>query len=130
MTGYGKIDIMRRPTKRPTKRVVWLNDSKPNMDALPSLVRSSFGHLLWEVQVGALPENAKPLFSLSKGVYELRENFDTNTYRLMYIACLEKAIYVLDVFMKKSTTGIGLPQRDAERIKERAQRARRMDEEN
>jgi phage-related protein len=43
---------------------------------------------------------------------------------------LEKAIYVLHAFMKKSKSGIGLPRRDAELIETRLKRARSLDAED
>jgi len=61
---------------------------------------------------------------------ELREQFERNAYRLMYVVKLRKAIYVLHVFMKKSKSGIGLPKPDAEVIRARLRRAVETDLEN
>jgi len=101
------------------KDVQWIGSSKRDIKDLPSFVQRSFGHSLWGVQKGHTPEDAKPLFELGRGIYEIRESFDTNAYRLMYVACFEKAVYVLHVFMKKSKSGIGVPKPDIELIKTR-----------
>ena len=69
----------------------------------------------------------KPMPQFGGGVFELREQFEGNAYRLMYVVKLRKAVYVLDVFMKKSTFGIGLLKHDRERIRARYQRAVEMD---
>ena len=61
---------------------------------------------------------------------ELREGFDRNAFRLIYVVNLTKAIYVLHVFMKKSKARIGLPRPDAELIRARLKRAREMDRED
>ena|ERR1700678_2397949 len=61
------------------------------------------------------------------GVSELREQFDRNAYRLMYVVNLKKAVYVLHVFMKKSKSGIGIPKADAELIEVRLKRVRVLD---
>ena len=109
--------------------VRWVGGTKDDLAAVPPFVRSSFGHRLWDIQCGMTPPDMKPLPEFGNGVYELRESFDTNAYRLVYIVKLKQAIYVLHVFMKKSKTGIGLPKPDMERIKARLKAAQRMDEE-
>jgi phage-related protein len=70
------------------------------------------------------------LSRFGSGVYELREGFDGNAYRMMYVVNLKRAIYVLHAFMKKSKSGIGLPKPDAELIAIRLRRARELDMED
>jgi phage-related protein len=72
----------------------------------------------------------KPLPQFGAGVFELRERFDRNANRLMYVVNLRKALYVLHAFMKKSKSGIGLPKPDAELIQVRLQSARIRDAED
>jgi len=62
-------------------------------------------------------------------VYELRERFDSNAYRMMYVVVLKQAVYVLHAFMKKSKSGIGLPKPDSELIALRLRRAQALDAE-
>lgn len=71
----------------------------------------------------------KPLTRFGAGVYELRESFDRNAYRLMYVVNLKKALCVLHAFMKKSKSGIDLPKPDAELIERRLRRAKELDAE-
>jgi phage-related protein len=59
------------------------------------------------------PLEMKALARFGRGVFELRESYDRNAYRVVYIANLRKAIYVLHAFMKKSKSGIGLSRKDA-----------------
>lgn len=82
------------------------------------------------MQRGKTPLDMKALPQFGTGVYELRESFDRNAYRLMYVVNLKKALYVLHAFMKKSKSGIGLPKPDAELIEMRLQRARELDAED
>ncbi len=77
-----------------------------------------------------MPLDAKPLPQIGAGVLELRERFDGNAYRLMYVVALKKAVYVLHAFMKKSKSGIGLPKQDADLIAARLRRARSLDAED
>ena len=95
----------------------------------PYKVKASFGSRLFELQQGRTPLGMKPLTQFGTGVYELRESFDRNAYRLMYVVNLSKALYVLHAFMKKSKSGVGLPKPDAELIELRLRRARELDAE-
>ncbi len=92
--------------------------------------KASFGHRLRQVQDGETPADVKPLPQFGGGVWELRERFDRNAYRLMYVVNLKRAVYVLHAFMKKSKSGIGIPKPDAELIEARLKRARALDAED
>lgn len=87
------------------KPVIWVGSSKDDISALPGPVKASFGHRLRQVQNGETPLDMRALAQFGTGVFELRERFDKNGYRLMYVVKLEKAIYVLHAFMKKSQVG-------------------------
>jgi len=97
---------------------------------LPGPVKGSLGHRLRQVQDGETPLDMKPLKQFGSGVFELRERFEKNAYRLVYVVNLEKAVYVLHAFMKKSKFGIGLPKPDAELIETRLKRAQTLDAED
>jgi phage-related protein len=110
--------------------VVWIASSKDDLSALPRQVKASFGSRLFELQHGTTPLDMKPLTRFGTGVYELRQSFDRNAYRMVYVVNLTKALYVLHAFMKKSKSGIGLPKPDAELIAVRLRRARQLDAED
>jgi phage-related protein len=111
------------------KPLVWIGSSRDDISALPAPVKRSFGYRLRLVQQGKSPRDSKALSQFGAGVIELREAFDTNAYRLMYVVKLRNAIYVLHAFMKKSTSGIGLSKRDADLIATRLKRAKELDAE-
>jgi phage-related protein len=90
-------------------------------------VKASFGLRLFELQIGKTPLDMKPLRQFGSGVYELRESFDRNAYRVVYVVNLKKAIYVLHAFVKKSKSGISLPKSDAQLITARLRRAQELD---
>ena len=117
-------------TASPVRPIIWVGSSKEDISALPAPVKASFGHRLRQLQEGKTPLDMKPLPHLGAGVFELRERFDRNAYRLMYVVNLRKAIYVLHAFMKKSKSGIGLPKSDVELIQRRMQSARTLDAED
>ncbi len=108
--------------------LIWIGGSKDDISALPGAVKMSFGFRLRQLQKGRPVHDAKALTQFGAGVLELRESFDTNAYRLVYVVKLKHGIYVLHAFMKKSASGIGLPKRDAELVAARLKRAREMDE--
>jgi len=110
--------------------VVWVGSSKSDISARPAPVKASFGHRLRQVQERRMPLDTKKLPQIGAGVLELRERFDGNAYRLMYVVALRKAVYVLHAFMKKSKSGIGLPRQDDELIAARLRRARSLDTED
>ena len=84
------------------------------------------------MQQGETPLDTKPLSQFGSGVYELRESFDRNAYRMMYVVNPKKALYVLRAFMKKFKSAIGLPkpEAEAELIAVRLRRARELDTED
>ena len=110
--------------------VIWVGGSKDDISALPGPVKASLGHRLRQVQDGETPLDMKPLAQFGTGVFELRESFDQNAYRLVYVVNLKKAVYVLHAFMKRSKSGIGLPKPDAELIAARLKRAFSLDAED
>jgi len=107
--------------------IVWVGSSRRDISRMPQEVKGSFGLRLFELQQGGTPLDMKPLTQFGGGVYELRDSFDGNAYRAVYVVNLGKALYVLHAFMKKSKSGIGLPKPDKELIEARLRRARELD---
>jgi phage-related protein len=110
--------------------LVWVGTSKDDISAMPSPVKVSFGYRLRRIQQGLPTADTKSLPQFGGGVYELREAYDKNAYRIMYVVALKKAVYVLHAFVKKSKSGIGLPKTDANLIRARLKRAQAEDTEN
>ena len=59
---------------------------------------------------------AKPWKGDGAGVFELVEDFRSDTFRAVYTVRFEEAVYVLHAFQKKSTKGIATSQADRELI--------------
>ena len=53
------------------------------------------------------------------GVFEVVEDFRSDTFRAVYTVRFEEAVYVLHAFQKKSTKGIATSQADRELIARR-----------
>jgi phage-related protein len=123
----GQLAAKGRPTGQGPRPIIWVGSSKEDISGLPGEVKTSFGLRLYELQLGRTPLDMKPVTQFGSGVYELRESFDSNAYRVVYIVNLGKALYVLHAFMKKSKSGIGLPKPDVVTIEARLRRARELD---
>ena len=73
-----------------------------------------------------MPHNASPFEgSRANEIMKLTERYDTDTYRAVYTAKFERAVFVLHVFKKKSQSGIRTPQKEIETVIKRLQQARR-----
>ena len=106
--------------------IIWVGTSKEDLSALPGQVKASLGLRLFELQLGKMPLDTKRLTQFGPGVYELREAFENNAYRVVYVLNLGRVLYVLHAFMKKSKSGIGLPKPDIKLIERRLRRAKQM----
>ena len=60
------------------------------------------GFQLDRIQRGLEPNDCKPMATVGPGVRELRVWDDTGTFRVVYLAKLTEAIYVLHCFQKKT----------------------------
>ena len=110
--------------------LVWVGSSKDDISAMPGPVKISFGYRLRRIQQGKPTDDTKALSQFGNGVYELREAYDTNAYRVVHVVSLKKAVYVLHAFMKKSKSGVGLPKTDINLTRSRLKEARKSDTED
>jgi phage-related protein len=103
----------------------WIGSAQHDLRALPDDVRHDFGHELWMVQQGETPPNASPFeLSVANEVMKLTERHEGDTYRCVYAAKFEKAVYVLHAFQKKSKSGIATPKVDIDLVYRRLERAK------
>ena len=111
------------------RELLWIASSKDDISAFPKAARSTLGFSLMQVQIGETPENATPLPELGSGVMELKAQADGNAHRVVYAVKLQRGVYVLDAFVKKSKKGKEIPREIKERIKQRYAEAVRRDRE-
>ena len=82
------------------------------------------GQAIDDAQLGAESPCAKALRGFGgRGVLEIVDDFDGDTYRAVYTVKFADVIYVLHAFQKKSKKGIATPQREINLIKARLKRA-------
>jgi phage-related protein len=113
------------PVMRP---VVWLGNSRRNMQAFPADARRTIGGELQLMQYGGMPKDAKPFKGIGSGVMEIAIRHDGEAYRTVVALQLGRAIYVLHAFQKKSKRGIATPKQDVDLIKQRYKEAQELAE--
>jgi phage-related protein len=80
--------------------------SKRDFLKFPAAVKEDMGNALGIAQFGGSAPTAEPWKGLGLGVLEIVGSHDGNAYRAVYTVRLEKAVYVLHAFQKKSSSGI------------------------
>ena len=83
------------------KSIVFLGDSLDAIRSFPDNARRQAGYQLDKVQRGRAPDDWKPMSSIGPGVNEIRIRDEGGAFRVIYVAKLEDAIYVLHAFQKK-----------------------------
>ena len=84
------------------KLITFLGDSLKALRDFPSEARQDAGYQLDLVQRGEQPDDFKPMPAVGVGVEELRIWCGQGTYRVIYLARLPEAVYVLHAFQKKT----------------------------
>jgi len=82
--------------------VRFLGDSLKCLREFPKNVRHDAGYQLDKVQRGGQPDDFKPMPTIGNSVEEIRVSDSIGTYRVIYVARREEAVYVLHAFQKKS----------------------------
>ena len=99
----------------------FMGSSRDDLRRFPEDVRTEFGYAIFAAQEGGRAPKAKPLKGIvpGAGVLEIVEDFDGNTYRVVYTVKFADAVYVLHAFQKKSKHGIKTPKHEIDLIRAR-----------
>ena len=111
------------PIARP---VIWLGNSKRNIQTFPTGAQKLIGDELQLIQFGGMPKDAKPFRGVASGVLEIAIRYGTDAFRTVVAVQLGKKIYVLHAFQKKSKKGIATPKPDIDLIKQRYKEAKEL----
>ena len=85
-----------------TKLIEFLGDSLDALRSFPVQARREAGFQLDKVQHGGEPADWKPMRSVGPGVREIRIRDESGAFRVIYLAKLANAVYVLHCFQKKT----------------------------
>lgn len=83
------------------KSLKFIGSSLDDLRNFPEEARKAAGFELFAVQEGLMPSDFKPMLSVGSGVYEIRIHI-MGEWRVIYIAKMQDAIYVLHAFQKKT----------------------------
>ncbi len=111
------------------KPLIFVADSHRLLREFPKAVQQQAGFALYQAQMGGKHVDAKPLKNIGTGVLEVVSDHRGDTFRTVYTVKLEKAVYVLHAFQKKSKHGIATPKSVLELVKKRLERAIEIDRE-
>ena len=106
--------------------IVWMGNSRKNIQSFPLGAQKLIGDELQLLQFGGMPKTAKPFKGVGSGVIELAVRYEKDAYRTVVAVQLGKKIYVLHAFQKKSRHGIATPQHDIDLIKRRYVQAKEL----
>lgn len=84
------------------KPIRFLGDSLKCLRDFPASARQDAGWQLDRVQRGSYPSDFKPMPEIGRGVEEIRVWDEAGTFRVIYLARMADAVYVLHAFQKKT----------------------------
>jgi len=117
---------MTRPRPAPgEKPLYWVGSSHADLLRFPEAVADKIGYALSVAQFGEKHPHAKPWKGAGPGVFEIRTEDPSGTFRVVYLTALKRAVYVLHVFQKKSPRGIQTARTDIARVRQRLREARK-----
>ena len=109
------------------KDAIWVADSKAQLKEFPQSVQKDIGDALFIAQAGSLSPAAKPFKGVGSGVFEIRADDRTDTYRAVYAVKIGDRVYVLHCFQKKSRRGIKTPKKEVDLIKRHLRMAQELE---
>jgi phage-related protein len=83
------------------KALKFMGSSQDDLAEFPDLAKREAGFELWQVQLGLMPSDFKPMATVGAGAYEIRIKVQ-GQWRVVYVAKQEDAVYVLHCFHKTS----------------------------
>lgn len=87
---------------REIKQIEFLGSSLADLSKFPISARREAGFQLFQVQMGANPDDWKPMNGIGAGVREIRIRDSSGAFRVIYVASFADAVYVLHCFQKKT----------------------------
>jgi phage-related protein len=122
---WQRFDMRETNEEKGIKPVVWVGSSLEDFKEFPREVQREIGYALYQAQIGEKHHKTKPLKGFS-GVWEIRSDYATDTYRAVYATRIGDKIYVLHCFQKKSKRGISTPKKEIDLIRKRLQIAQEL----
>lgn len=84
------------------KPVDFCGDALDALRAFPESARRQAGYQIDKVQHGEEPDDWKPMKTIGAGVREIRIREEAGAFRVVYLARLADAVFILHCFQKKT----------------------------
>ncbi|WP_319796951.1 type II toxin-antitoxin system RelE/ParE family toxin [Nitrobacter sp.] len=84
------------------KPVSFIGNSLDAVRSFPDCARREAGFQIDRLQRDLDPDDWKPMKTIGAGVREIRVRDASGAFRVIYIATLEDAVYILHAFQKKT----------------------------
>jgi phage-related protein len=84
------------------KPVSFIGNSLDALRSFPDCARREAGFQIDRLQRDLDPDDWKPMKTIGAGVREIRVRDASGAFRVIYIATLEDAVYILHAFQKKT----------------------------
>jgi phage-related protein len=84
------------------KPIDWRGSSLDDLREFPETARKLAGYELRKLQRGEVPDDWRSFPEVGPGASEIRIDCADGSFRVMYVAKFEEAVYVLHSFQKKT----------------------------
>ena len=84
------------------KKLVFVGDSRKRLLTFPRDLQRDAGHELLAIQDGDEASDTKVLVNVAPGVKEIRLWDESGTFRFVFVARFEEAVYVPHAFQRKT----------------------------
>ena len=81
------------------KELIFMGNSQESLAEFPEQAKREMGFELWQVQLGLMPKDFKPMPTVGAGAYEIRVKVQ-GQWRVIYVAKHADAVYVLHCFLE------------------------------
>jgi phage-related protein len=120
-----------KPGGVPRREVLWAPGTLAELRSYPARVRRVIGRSIEVAQWGQTDSHSKSMKGLLRDVFEIVVEGDRVTHRAAYFVTDDHdgPIFVLDVFIKKSRSGLSTPVSIIDRIHARLKRVKEIERE-
>ncbi len=101
------------------REIDWISAALKEFKKFPETAQRRILVALTDAAQGATADIAKPMKGMGAGVFEVALKYRTDAYRTVYAVRIDKAIWVIHAFKKKSKKGIKTPKPETDLIKKR-----------
>jgi len=102
--------------------ISWIKATLKDFQRFPEAVQDRAIFALRAAARGEKPETVKPMKGLGSGIFGIYLRHKGDAFRVVYAVQLDRDVWVLHAFQKKSKTGIKTPAAETNLIRERIKR--------